>query len=408
MKRVVCKALSVILLVIIFVLNLPSCSKNPDAVKDGITVLPGASQQISDSARNVGREVVLELLRQYYESEGTAPTDELILSKCEKILGITLEIPIGDEKYLDFMDLVEKRGVELISELRSPSEKTVETVLDIYLEISSLVSSEYAGSVLYGFALFAYDEVYSDYITKYQTTGKVQYKILANDIKEKKEIFTATIDKEDCALLCELSFFVCNLFVGDAFNTGSVASLLDAEILILLEQFDFSELSVEPEGYALLLGLYADTLIIREEVAYVEELLYEANYNGDGERISEIMSELIALLSSVKESLTKEDIGLLRQGEIKAMLSNVFSRFGDGEYELIEKFASSIQKKNTYDKVAVRYFADDYTAYKGKLSAKTLDELRLSVGTDEFYDTLEGYIFGISPAFSYGMSNDRD
>ena len=143
--------------------------------------------------------------------------------------------------------------------------------------------------------------------------------------------------------------------------------------------------------------------MLRDSTAYIEELLYEANFNGDGERFSAVIDELIVLLSSVKDSLTAGDVKMLREGDRRGAISNIFSRFGDEEFAVIEKAALAIEKKASYDKVATKIYGESYTAYKKAGKTSTLTELRAAVGTDGFYDTLEGYIFGISPAFSYGM-----
>ena len=408
MKRIALRSLCLIMMIILTLGNFCACFGAQSTVKDGITVEPGAPLAVSDAAKSRGSAVIEKLLLDYYEENKAVPTDGELAEQTDRLLSLSLEIQIGDKKYLDFIDFLEECGGELISALSNPDGDTPETLINAYLGISSLVSSEYSGGLLFGLALFAYDEKYSEYFTKYEATGKANYKVLADGIAAQKEIFVSSVDKSDFSALCELIFFVRGLFVSGALDSGAVGMLLDAEILLILERLDFSELDIEPAGYALLLNYYSDALIKKDETTYFDELLYELNYSGDGARVSERMGELIALLSSVKEALTAEDVGLFRTGELGAALSSVFSRFGDEEYELFERLGSSFEKKSAYDKVANSFFGDDYTEYKSTKAPKTLSELRLSVGTDEFYNTLEGYVFGISPAFSYGMSNDRD
>lgn len=408
MKRALSLVLSLILMLVFINANLASCIGSQSTVKDGITVEPGAPLAVSDSAKSCGKEVIEKLLTDYYEANQVTPAVHEIAAEAERLLALTLEIEIGDKKYIAFTELLGQRGTELILALSEPDGDTVNTLIDAYLEFSSLISSEYSGNLLYGLALFAYDEKYSDYYTKYEATGKASYKVLADDVSKQKQDFAASIDKTDFSTLCELVFFVRGLFVSGALDTGAIGSLLDAEILMILERFDFSGLDIAPRGYSLLIDYYADTLMMRDETTYFDELLYEANYNGDAERISESMAEVISLLSAVKDSLTAEDIGLIRAGDVGGMLSAAFSRFGDAEYEKISKISLAFEKKSSYLRVGEKFFGEEFTLYRDTHEAKTLDELRLSVGTDEFYSCLEGYVYGISPAFSYGMSNDRD
>ena len=75
---------------------------------------------------------------------------------------------------------------------------------------------------------------------------------------------------------------------------------------------------------------------------------------------------------------------------------------------MISRIAECFAAKSSYDKVGRKFYGEDFTLYKENGTSKTLDELRLAVGGENFYSVLEGFVFGISPAFSYGMSYDRD
>ena len=409
MRKKSVRALSLILSIVFIFTSLTSCLENTDIVKEGITVEPGAPKTVSDSARARAVVVIGEILSDYYQKNALSASESEISIEVDRLLSVSLEIEIGDKAYLDFIELLGECGGELISSILSPSADTAASFINAYLEFSSLVSTEYSGNILYGLVLFAYDEKYEEYTEKHESTGKQSYKVLADEIFAKKQVFTSTIDRTDFGALCQLLFFVRGLFVSGALNEGSIAGLLDAEILLLLERFDFSGLDIAPEGYLLLLDYYADTLIIRDNVTYAEELIYQMNYNGDGALLSEQMADIVRLLTTVKESLSAEKIGMLRAGELSEFLSAVFSDFTDDDFLVISRVAECFAAKSSYDKVGQKFYGNDFALYKESGIEKTLDELRLAIGGENFYSALEGYAFGISPAFSYAMSSyDRD
>ena len=52
---------------------------------------------------------------------------------------------------------------------------------------------------------------------------------------------------------------------------------------------------------------------------------------------------------------------------------------------------------------AVEKYGDAYLAYAERLVPLTAEGLCESLGTENFYESLERFVGGISPAFSYGM-----
>ena len=158
MRTKIIRSISLILSILLVFLSLTSCLGDTDTVKSGITVEPGAPKTVSDAARARAAEVIGGLLSNYYSASGLAPTESEAAADCERLLGITLEIQIGDTAYLAFVELLGECGGELISSLVSPSGDTLGGLVNAYLEFSSLISAEYSGNILYGLALFAYDE----------------------------------------------------------------------------------------------------------------------------------------------------------------------------------------------------------------------------------------------------------
>ena len=404
--RIFTRFLCIFLIISIIAAVIPSCTNKSEIVKEGITVEKSDAPTVTESAKEAGREVILDLINRYYKAKGTTLSEDEMHAKCDKMLAITLEASISNRKYLSVLEVLKTRGDELVKAI---TEKNVnlEAVINIYLDLASRATREYASATLYGFIIFAYDEQYDDNIRKYETTGKLQYNQLANDIKSKKEIFVSAIGKENCGILCELSFFMRGIFQNGALNTGVVATLHDAEMLMFIEKFDFSSLAVAPEGYTLILDYYADSVRSKASTTYLDDILYDANNNGDGARLAALMSEIIPLFTYIKDSLTKEDIRALRSDSTHAVYESIFSRFGDDEFAVLERTALAIKNSTRYDMLATKRFGEEYIIYKQTGCAKTLEELKSAIGTDTFFDTLEGYVFGISPAFSYVMNDDR-
>jgi hypothetical protein len=85
-------------------------------------------------------------------------------------------------------------------------------------------------------------------------------------------------------------------------------------------------------------------------------------------------------------------------------MQSVFQRFEDADWLQLSRMASLQIQKEKYDTLAVETYGEAYLQYKENLTTYTLAQLRAAVNSDNFYNVLRGYIAGISPAFSYGMT----
>ena len=156
-------------------------------------------------------------------------------------------------------------------------------------------------------------------------------------------------------------------------------------------------------GWSLVLSLFAPKSNTKD-TPYVQKLLYTMNNEGDTASIATIMNDFMSLFSFVQKSLGTNDVHLLRSGARDEVLDLAFGKFGENEWALFESITTLKISSSKYESQARRVFGDDFTSYKNTVKTNTLAELRAAVGTDNFYKTLEGYIAGITPAFSYGMN----
>jgi hypothetical protein len=282
------------------------------------------------------------------------------------------------------------------------SEDAVDVIGSVFFDLTDRVGAEYFGAVAYGAAVMEYERKIEEHTAKGTSVGRVK----AKELTAKMNVFKEEIGKKNCSELLRLGFFLRGFFVDGRLNPDAADRFSDEELLIFIKKIDIGGISAGKAGLELLLDYYADSLILKNETSYVEELLYEANYNGDAGRIFSDFEDLLILLNKVVKSLDKDDVGLMRQGEYKELIRSVFLKFDEESWEIFEKLTSVEIEKAKYEKIAFDFFGEDFSEYCSEDRTVSLSEVRLSINEENFYNKLEGYIYGISPAFSYGMKND--
>ena len=128
------------------------------------------------------------------------------------------------------------------------------------------------------------------------------------------------------------------------------------------------------------------------------------NAEGDIADVAAVMNDLVGLMTFIKQNIDGIDVGLLRAGRRGDFLSRAFGKFTDDEWAKFESITTLDLSTSKYELQARRVFGTAFIEYKNGVQVKTLAELRAAVGQEDFYKTLEGYMAGITPAFSYGMN----
>ncbi len=412
-----CRGILFLILILSVTLLLFGCNESGDVptVKTGIEIEPSEIEPHSHSSEVRAKAVIFELLKKNLlgaeERELTEEEAEQLLADAERLRLMSVEQLISEDKYLAHIDLLEEHGGRLLSELSALVEgkadkASYDALSDIYLKLCAEAGADYVGRVMYGTCLYVYDQKYKEKMALYEKGGQKYYLVHANEIKANRDIFEGQIGAESFSSVIRLAVFFGKLINADVLGEESALGFTDAELLIFIKYPVVSDVKIGKDGYKLLGGYYCDMLAFADETSFWQELLYTACIKNP-DTVFDVADELIALISSVQKKLTDSDVALMRDGKWRELVCSAASRFDADDWELFETVTTAKITKPAYDKVAQSFFGNDYEDYKTSITAVSLEELREAVGTDGFYNALEGYIFGRSPAFSYGMRDDR-
>lgn len=380
-----------------------SCEK-PEIVKEGIDVIDGGEKEYSEKSIALAEESIFEVLNSISDAdEQTLLLDSELLAKSSR------GVYIPEEDYVSFFETVRERS-NLIASVFSGKYEGEELML-LYSDLCGCASSDFVGNLAFCIARYAYSTRYREQMALYESKGenkdRYQYILVAAEgVLEKQRVLTEEIGVGNFVSVMELGFFLRGLLVSDAFAEGRLSGFNNEELRILFSKVDFSDIRMSKAGYLQSFEYMGIILSAEDGSGYCSELVKSMIYNGDGEELAEIMDEIILLTSTVKSGLTAEDVGYVREKEYRKLCASVFERFSGREYEILGKISTINYNNDSYDRIGAEYYGDAYEEYRKNGVSADLDELRASVGTDDFYTKLEGFVFGMSPAFSFGMKND--
>lgn len=356
------------------------------------------SPQIGERAEGV----FFALLEYYYKTTTVPNLPESTVSEIRKIShDLRLEVektPMSDMTYRAVLDLLESEGSGAIDELvaRDRGEGDIDGVRSFYVELLSLLGANGFGSIAYDVSLYFLSYQYEKNMRNYEKYGYAYLLADAERLSGEHRILSENIGKESFGVFLSSSFALAEIF-GSGGPAGADA-FSDGELLLFIQNVDLS-LSLDDESWELLLsrfsGLFADGISA--------EMLELMNDNGDISSVSAAMNDLLSLLSFVQGGLVSEDMLLVREGEIEALICRIFERFGDGQWQLFSDLTSVGLTTSDYERLLEKKYGSDYLDHAESVKPVSLDELRSLVGNEKFYESLKDYIGGISPAFSYGM-----
>ena len=386
-------------LILCLALSLSSCEKEDEIVKEGLSLSDSSNEEHEDRMRESAYAAILPILSDYYRESGRSITEEALRDEALLVAEMTLSDRIGYTDHSLFMNALCDNRDELAPLLSGESLTDMTLIGEAYISLTENVSADFVGEFLYKLTLYAFDKR----INKHLAVGDAVNNVLANSLAAEKAIVEEEIGERNFREVVKLFLVSRAIFVTDGNPSDIYDKFTDAEVLLIIQRLEISHINVTPRGYLLLAEYYSDSMILWESSYLHSELFYEATYNGDLYAFLQNADSLIELIAAIKNSLTKEDIALIRTGDAEKLFSNIFEHFGEKEWTLLEKITPTTQKSKRYYDIAKRFLGEEFVLYAESGEPVSLEELRRGVGGEDFYNLLEGYVFGISPAFSYGM-----
>ena len=380
-------------------LSLVGCSRPVEETQTGIIISPDV--EYSDAALERAENVIYGLLLHYTEKTVKPDLPEATIEKLRRISGevcsVIATVPLAEEKFLELLRIFEDSGDEVISELISDGECR-DKLLELYSEICAAVGHDYVGRVLYRILEYSLDYRYEKRMNEYQKYGFLYLLEEAKSAAEDKAVLVREIGEDNFLEFIRGAISVAGLWLGGGFDFEKSAKFSDEEILVFLSKIDFS-LELSDEAWQVLLSRGLPFVFAGDGLGFFDTSLK----NGDIDKLSCVMNAITRFISSVQKSLTTDDIALLRRGEREKLAESVFSRFSDDDWADFAVATSTDFAREDYERICLEKYGSEYEVYASSISPITLSELREAVLRENFYESLERYVGGISPAFSYGM-----
>ncbi len=395
---------------------LSGCNGEEPELTEGITVVNDLDEPYSKETDLRADAAILELLELWYRKSSPLPIipetakAEMVV-QAAKIRQATTEAGLSKKKYTALLELLEREGDNIINRVYAYRQSngdvpSSDAVGAIYYDLFGAIGAEAAARLAYRLAVYIYDYKYEKNINRYEQYGYPHLLEEAERLSRERAALTEDVGEENFITVIRSAVMFSELFFGGALEGEGLRTFTDREILLFIRHVRLSELTVGSEGWRVLLSYVSPMLTSEEYEDYGHELLRAAEECGDLDRLAENMPDTVRLLSRIQDSLTEQDVAYIREGKSDALLSSVFAKFEENDWDLLDNLASSIDGGDLYGEVAALRFGEDYTEYAASVTPITLAELRSAADGVSITDSLEKYAAGISPAFSYMMRKD--
>ena len=386
------------------------CNPSNRSTVDGIVI--SEETPYSESLQQHAEETIYSLLEYYYQQTTVSKLPDGLVSmlhaQSKSIVSLLGNHPIAESLYTAFLEKLSTDGKSAIDEwvLRSKgTQSTLSKTKALYLDLSSMLGADYVGEILYELCLYVYDYKYEKYLSDYAEYGYSYLYRNAQETLEEKKVFLNDIGKENFMAVVQSGVAFSDVVLGDGFTAQQVSAFTDEEILIFLRSLRLPSSTLTDAGW----GLILSKILPQGEASLSDSYLIKigkALNKGKGEdaaALASVMDEMVSLIQFALQSMDAADAALLRNGEMVSLVSSLFEKFGDKEWQSLEQVASCQLNKTAYDEIAEEAYGEDYISYKQTLQTYTIEQLKASVSTTEFYEVFKGYVASISPALSYGM-----
>lgn len=398
------KSVSTIMAVVAVTL-LSSCGGGDRVVQNGISIgneaLPDYSAQTV--ARSVG--VVEDCLTAFYElqtSTGLTSAMKTTISQYSNaVVTAMAKGYVSEEEFEGFFAYLEDNldVVNAFDNLRKGiGDSEDETKLKaLCRQFTSTFGVEATGNVLYDLSIFYFDYNYETALRRYEQYGFNYLLKEAEEFAEKKNILETEVEKGNFIQLTKSAFFISELMLGGALNSTFASTFTSAELCVMLKQQGFSEISLNANGWSLVLE-YLKILLPKD---YGEDIFVLAKDSGDLLRVADVMNTAVKLLSAIQENLTPAHTEHLINYDADAFAYAVVSGFNDEEWAMLEGLEVALT--GDYNAIALEYYGDDYLGFKSSLEGITISGLKQAADKEGFANLLYGYLKGLYPAFFYGV-----
>ena len=399
-----------LLMLLFAVIIVAGCAKNKPENNIQLEVIPNENDySITDNTKRYATDAVFSLLCKYQEKKtGTLGNEAKV--KAEKQANSIIqngEFNLSEEQYKRSFGIIEKRQNEIadgiISIMDGNLENGVKELNSAYTELNSLSSTSALSEIVYQLALCEFDMRYEKQMAAYDRLGTPYLLEKADEYKRGKEIFISDVGSRNIDLLIKHTLACAELFYGGAFESGFINSFSNDEILVFLKELQLDKITVTDTGWTLLLTAYGEASIKNVSKSFINRVLFSASQNGDSKEFAHFIKELISLASIAQQRMTVDDIEYLRNGDENGFLLSILSNFDENDWLAFDNAMPKNIKSDTYISHAKTKYGADFEAYLESYKVSTLEELKASQGTPDFYKTLKEYIAGICPAFSYGL-----
>ena len=401
----------VFLALFLIALAFAGCSRKDDKKKNiELEIIPTENDfAIGDNVKNEAEKVVFSLLCSYQEKKtGTLKNEAKV--KAEKQAKSVIEngeFALEEANYNKAFKIIKKNETEiakgLVDFMAGDLESGAQLLKPAYKELTKESSSRVLSEIIYQLAICEFDVRYEKQMEAYDRLGTPYLLEKAKEYEKGKELFKSDVGSKNIDALIKYGFVYVELFYGNAFEGNFIDTFSNEEILLFIKELELDQISITDTGWTLLLTAYGEANIKNVSRSFLNRVLFSASQNGDSKSFAHMVKELVSLASIAQEKMTVADIEYLRQGDKNGFLLSLLSNFDENDWKSFDSAMPREIKSDTYISLAKEKYGIEFEAYLETYKTATLEELKSSSGTPDFYKILKEYIAGICPAFSYGM-----
>ncbi len=380
-------------------------------VKSGIEVVDDTDRTYSETSRERAKNLLYgtiesAILLLTNKSELSISEQESALNHAQKIENVVASKGLSETSFNQVFDNLEQNQVEYVNAIISArkgedNQGALQTIKKALTTLVANVGANAMGSILYDLQVYSFEVESEAALLDYEKYGYAYLLEKSNTALKNKQTLIDDVKEENFISIVKLCFFVGELFFGSGMDSSVLLSFSDQEILLLLNNPDFSNISIGKEGWKLILnGVYGNL----DTKAFHKALKRKADQNGDLDKVAEKMNLAIKLICSIQDNLTEEDVQFIKKGQKEKLISSFFKHFSLNDWDSFSALTSIEIDNSAYDDIALSYYGNKYQTYREQIQLVTISDLKQGVENSDFCELLSNYLIGICPAFCYGVN----